>query len=312
MPTVTFAVNTCFAVKRWPEPEEWARLLSELGVTHAQFSFDLADPVLVGDPTVYDQTRRVCDAAGVAIPSAFTGLIPYSQNLLGHPDEAARAHTVDWYRAAIDAAAGLGASAVGGHVGALTVRQHRDPDQRRDGIARIIRGVCDLSHYAAKRGLESLLWEIMPVKREYPADLEAAEELMDRLSGATAVPVELCLDMGHACAAGAAGADHDPYAWLERLGRHTRIVHVQQTDGIGDRHWPFTPEFNEQGIVDPERVVELVSRFDRTTVEIVLEAMWPFEADDDAVLSDLRSSVRYWEPALNGNAHKLTPNTKGG
>ena len=310
MPTVTFGVNTCFAVKRWPEPAEWTRVLADLGVTHAQFSFDLADPVLVGDPKMYDETRRICDAAGIDITSAFTGLIQYSQNLLGHPGEAVRARTLDWYRAAIDATAVLGASAVGGHVGALTVRQYRDPAERRDGIVRIIDGVCDLARHAAKRGVESLLWEIMPVAREYPADLEAAEELMARLSGATAIPVELCLDMGHACAAGAAGADHDPYAWLERLGRHTRVVHVQQTDGIGDRHWPFTPEFNEQGIVDPERVVELVSRFERTTVEIVLEAIWPFEADDDAVLSDLRSSVRHWEPALN-DADRLTHITEG-
>ena len=260
---------------------------------------------------MYDETRRICDAAGIDITSAFTGLIQYSQNLLGHPGEAVRARTLDWYRAAIDATAVLGASAVGGHVGALTVRQYRDPTERRDGIVRIIDGVCDLARHAAKRGVESLLWELMPVAREYPADLEAAEELMARLSGATAIPVELCLDMGHACAAGAAGADHDPYAWLERLGRHTRVVHVQQTDGIGDRHWPFTPEFNEQGIVDPERVVELVSRFERTTVEIVLEAIWPFEADDDAVLSDLRSSVRHWGPALNDDADRLTHSTEG-
>ncbi len=298
MPSVIFGVNTCFAVKRWPEPDEWSRLLAEMGVTHAQFSFDLADPMLVGDPAIYAETRRACEASGVSITSAFTGLIPYSQNLLGHPSTPVRGRAMDWYRSAIDATAVLGGSAVGGHIGALTVRQYRDLPDRRRGIRRIVDGVRELADHAAVRRLECLLWEIMPVAREYPAALEECEELMVRLEGETAVPIALCLDMGHACAAGAEGADRDPYAWLERLGRFTQVVHVQQTDGIGDRHWPFTAEFNAQGIVDPARVVDLVGGFDRPSVEIVLEAMSAFEADDDSVLADVRESVRYWQPAL--------------
>ena len=298
MPSVCFGVNTCFAVKRWPEPEEWSRLLAEMGVTLAQFSFDLADPVLVGDQSIYLDTRRACDQAGISITSAFTGLIPYSQNLLGHPSEPLRRRALDWYRAAIDATAMLGASAVGGHIGALSVRQYRNLDERRRGIARIVDGVRELAKHAATRGLDCLLWEIMPVAREYPVGLDECEELMVRLDGATAVPVALCLDVGHACAAGAEGANRDPYAWLERLGRYAQVVHVQQTDGVGDRHWPFTAEFNARGIVDPARVVDLVARFERPSVDIILEAVSAFEADDDSVLADVRESVAYWHPAL--------------
>jgi D-erythrulose 1-phosphate 3-epimerase len=298
MPTVGFGVNTCFAVKRWPEPEEWSRLLAEMGVTQAQFSFDLADPVMVGDESIYTDTRRACDEAGISITSAFTGLIPYSQNLLGHPSEPMRRQSLYWYRAAIDATAVLGGSAVGGHIGALSVRQYRDPEGRRRGIARIVEGVRELAQHAATRGLSCLLWEIMPVAREYPVGLEECEELMARLDGDTAVPIALCLDMGHACAAGATGANRDPYAWLERLGRYTQVVHVQQTDGVGDRHWPFTTEFNAQGIIDPARVVDLVAQFERPRVEIVLEAISAFEADDDAVLADVQESVAYWQPAM--------------
>jgi sugar phosphate isomerase/epimerase len=298
MASVGFAVNTCFAVKRWPEPEEWSRLLVEMGVTQAQFSFDLADPVLVGDESIYADTRQACDDAGISISSAFTGLIPYSQNLLGHPREAMRQRALHWYRAAIDATAMLGGSAVGGHIGALSVRQHRDPEERQRGIDRIVEGVRELAEHAATRELDCLLWEIMPVAREYPVGLEECQELMAHLDGDTAVPIALCLDMGHACAAGADGANRDPYAWLERLGRYTQVVHVQQTDGVGDRHWPFTTEFNAQGIVDPARVVELVAQFERPSVEIVLEVMSPFEAEDDAVLADVRESVAYWRPAM--------------
>ena len=84
-------------------------IAASMGVEHAQFSFDLIDPILVGDDRVYRQTRHVCEQHGIKITSAFTGLISYSQNSLGHPDTIMRERARDWYRAAIDAAATLGA-----------------------------------------------------------------------------------------------------------------------------------------------------------------------------------------------------------
>ena len=39
-------INTCFAVKRWPLPEEWARIVrDELGLDLVQHSFDVVDLV---------------------------------------------------------------------------------------------------------------------------------------------------------------------------------------------------------------------------------------------------------------------------
>jgi D-erythrulose 1-phosphate 3-epimerase len=298
MPSAVFGLNTCFAVKRWPEPEEWVPIAQSMGVEHVQFSFDLIDPILAGDDRLFHHTREVCEQHGITITSAFTGLISYAQNSLGHPNEAMRERAQEWYRAAIDAAAALGAPGVGGHIGALSVGQFDDPGQRAQAVAGIVDSVRALAEHAAARNLGFLLWEVMPVAREYPSQLDAAEELMATLDGSTAVPVLLCLDMGHACAAGASELDRDPYAWLKRLGSFTQVVHLQQTDGVADRHWPFTAAFNQQGIVDPERVVDLVAGFQRETVELMLEPMFAFEAADAQVLADLRESVAFWEPAL--------------
>lgn len=298
MPSAVFGLNTCFAVKRWPEPEEWAPIALSMGIEHVQFSFDLIDPILAGDDRLYHQTREVCEKCGITITSAFTGLISYAQNSLGHPNRAMRERARDWYMAAIDAAAALGAASVGGHIGALSVRQFDDPEQRDQAVVGIVDSVRALAEHAATRNLGSLLWEVMPVAREYPSELDAAEELMAKLEGTTAVPVVLCLDMGHACAVGASELGRDPYVWLERLGAFTQVVHLQQTDGLGDRHWPFTAEFNQQGIVEPDRVVDLVAGFQREAVELMLEPMFAFEAEDAQVLADLRESVAFWEPAL--------------
>jgi sugar phosphate isomerase/epimerase len=267
-------------------------------VEYVQYSFDLVDPVLNGDERLFRETRAICEQHGIKITSAFTGLISYVQNALGHPNEAVRARALIWYKAAIDAAAALGARSVGGHIGALSVHQYMDRERRADAIDGIIQAVRELAEHAASRNLERLLWEVMPVAREYPSQLEAAQELMSRLNQTAAVEIALCLDMGHACAAGASTSDRDPYVWLARLGDFTQVVHLQQTDGLGDRHWPFVSEFNDQGIVDPHRVTDLVAGFRREAVELMLEPMFAFEAEDGQVLSDLKESVAFWEPAL--------------
>ena len=297
MPSLTFGLNTCYAVKRWPEPEAWSAVARDLGVRHVQYSFDLLDPLLNGDTSGYADTRRACEANEVAIDSAFTGLIGYSQNSLSHPVAAVRDRARAWFEAAIDAAAVLGARGLGGHIGAVSVRQHADAAARRAAIDGTVESVRRLADHAARRGLEFLLWEIMPVAREYPSRLDETEDLVERLAG-TAVPVELCLDLGHMCAHGAEGADRDPFAWLERLGAHTRCVHLQQTDGEMDRHWPFTAEFNAQGIVQADRVIDLVAAFERDEVELMCEPMFAFEAPDSDVAAALAETVEFWRPAL--------------
>ncbi len=294
---VTFGLNTCYATKRWPEPEAWAQIAADMGVRRVQFSFDLLDPLLNGDSEAYADTRRVCERHGIAIDSAFTGLIGYSQNSLGHPSARVRERSRAWFEAAIDASVALGARGLGGHIGAISVRQHADPAERARALGRTVDAVRGLADHAAARGLEFLLWEVMPVAREYPSRLDESHELIERLAG-TAIPVELCLDLGHMCAHGNQGPDRDPFAWLERLGSHTRCVHLQQTDGEMDRHWPFTAEFNAQGIVEADRVIDLVSRFDRDEVELMLEPMFAFEAADDDVLAALHDCVEFWRPAL--------------
>src|SRR5579862_7850467 len=118
MAAITFGANTCFAVKRWPEPEAWSRVVREAGVATVQFSYDLLDPLMVGaNRQPWAHVREVCDEAGVTITSAFTGFVAYAQNFLGHPDGGLRHRAEEWFRLAIDAAAVLGARGAGGHMG---------------------------------------------------------------------------------------------------------------------------------------------------------------------------------------------------
>jgi len=121
-------INTCFAVKRWPEPGDWARIVrDELGLEVVELSLDLIEDA--GGRTV-NQVRSALDEYGLRAETVFTGLAAYSLNLLMHPDEERRRAAADWYLSVVDLAARVGARGAGGHVGAMSVPDWSDPARR--------------------------------------------------------------------------------------------------------------------------------------------------------------------------------------
>ena len=297
MTELLFGFNLTFAAKRWPETDAWAQLVASMGIHHVQYSFDLWDPEIGSDLSACDEIRDRAEHHNVSISSTFTGASQYAQNLLAHPDPAARERAEAWYVRAIQASGRLGARAAGGHMGAMSVATAADPERRAAAISGLEDAVRRLSKVAADVGLAALQWEIMPVAREHPASIESTEGMLDRLSNAD-VPVELCLDTGHACAAGADGPDVDPYAWLERLIDRCWSVHLQQTDGAADRHWPFTQNHAENGIIDPERILRIVEGSTRPSIELMLEQIPAPEVADEVVVEEARASVEHWQRRL--------------
>ena len=190
----TFGLNTSFAIKRWPEPERWAALTRQIGVDLVQFSFDLLDPwwpaTLGGRQAA--RIRSACTAEGLTLDSAFLGLAAYSYNGLLHPDRDVRDVTEDWWRRAIDLAAQMGAGAMGGPLGATSVAGRAVPGLREETTERMHR----LAEHARSCGLQALLIELTPLRREWPHTPDELRELL-WLTAQTAVPWRVVLDLGH-------------------------------------------------------------------------------------------------------------------
>ncbi len=300
-PRLHLGINTCFAVKRWPEPARWIAIVSDdLGLECCQFSLDLVDPLL--DPATthaYAEAVQACAAAsGLQVHSTFTGLAAYSWSQLLHPDPAMRAGALRWYERAIEFTAWLGAAGTGGHPGAFSVRDADELERKRTLLAELRDRLGELSRYAADRGLAFLLFENMAVTREPGHTIEEALALSATPTDGGA-PLVLCLDVGHPCALHTGTASDDYLAWLRTDWPRTPVVHLQQTDRTGDHHWPFTVEYNRLGMVQAAQVVEAVRAWHRASdIYLFLEPIHPFEADDTTVLDDLRQSVRHWREAL--------------
>ena len=295
-------VNNCWATKRFVEPEEWVKIAAtELEVSYVQFSFDMLDPG-VDTPAIdriISRTLDYCSDYGVKIHSCFTGLAAYSFNLLLHPDSVMRQKATEWYEKALTLAAKLKAEAAGGFLGAFSVRDFRNEERRHLLLSSLIETLKYLSQVGKKHGLKYLLWEPMPISREPPATIEEAKDLLSQVNEESAIPIKLCLDVGHVCNPHAKDAmNRDPYMWLKFLGKDSPCIHIQQTDGKADRHWPFTEEYNKVGIIEGEKVLSALRESGTDLVYLFLEVIHPFEYPDGQVIKEIKASVNYWKSYL--------------
>jgi len=296
---VTLGINNCFAVKRWPSPDEWSAIVrDELGLEVVQHCLDLTD--LSGDVDIDAEAGAIgtaCADAGLRIHSVFTGLVAYSANLMLASEDAERTRGFELWSRAIMLAARLGAVSAGGHTGSLSRADADDAERRALRWSELRVRLAELSGFASQVGLRALLVENMACDRE-PSRIAEIESLLTHGDGGHA-PVTLCLDVGHQCVPGTHGDDADPYAWLRCLGARTTVVHLQQSDAEGDHHWPFTRAHNAVGRIRADAVLDALAASGAEEATLMLEVVPAFEAADGVVLSELRESVLYWREALS-------------
>ena len=300
MTQITLGINTCFAPKRWPEPEEWARIVAEeFGLSDVQFTFDLMDPrasaAAVG--AYIDHTKHAVERHKIRIHSTFTGFVPFSQNLLLHPEPSFRDDAKAWFRAAIDVTARMGVKLTGGYFGALSMKDVKNSaalQERMDGWLDALR---ELAAYAKEKEIEALLVEHMAGWREPPTGIN---ESLALAAVKTAVPLKIAIDLGHMVVKGREGDDLDPYAWLRKVTPKAGVIHVQQSNTKYDMHGAFTPDANKAGRIVPEKAIEAIRASGAEQAVLMFEIMHAHEEDEQKVLADIKTSVEQWKAAIKG------------
>lgn len=293
----TLGANLCFAINRFPEPEAWAHLVGQqMGLRSVQLVSDLLHPFWPDDILARhtDEIRQATDRYGIEIHSLMTGTFSRTNHLM-YPQSDLRQLWFRFFQRFIDLGVALGAQAVGSHMGILSVQDVSHVARYHERVDEAIRLWQELSFYAQERGLLYLFFETMSVPREMGYTIGHARELLERMNARVGVPIRLCLDVGHA----PHPIERDPYDWLAALGADAPLVHLQQTEAGHSRHWPFTPEYNAQGIVDPRRVLETISAtgIDKVWLgfEILHRERYEFESQ---VIPDNVQSAAYWRKYL--------------
>lgn len=286
-------INCGFAINKYLEPEEWTRIVGEeLNLRHVQFVADLLNPFLPED-YIEDQIVRIQNCTkkyDVQVDSVFTSAFTRVNHLM-HPDEAARKIWLQWFKDFFTIGAKLGAKTGGSHFGILTFASYNNDDTRKKLIEEGIKGWQELSFFAKELGYESLIFEPMSVPREMGNTIEETLELMERVNSNCGVPMRICLDVGHA----PHPEQRDPYPWLEKLSQYSPVIHLQQTVLHKSNHWPFTKEYNDQGIIHAEKVLKSIEKSGAKEALLMFEIGHREHMDSEfKIIEELKASVDYW------------------
>lgn len=302
MAKIKLGINNGFAIKRWAEPEEWIKIIkNELGLNIVQFSFDLLDPNTT-EPARTIQASAIKEMAqknDIIIQSASTGYVAYAMNFLLHPDFGMRLSAVEYLKNAINLSAMLSVESMGGFFGAFSMKEYTIKERKKYLIGELREALHLLGKMAKSKGLGYLFWETQPIPRELPAKIDDVLSLYDSFNEEAPLPIKFLYDVGHSCNYEASGPDLDPYHWIKRIGKLCPIIHLQQTDGKGDRHWPFTKEFNEMGIIKGDKIIDAVNESGIDEVYLELEIVHAFEEKESKVIDDLKESAEYWLKAIS-------------
>lgn len=299
----TLSINTNPLVNRFAEADDLIETIAgKIGCGHVQLTHEFINP---GWPaaTIAKIERTFVKAlgrTGVRVTSGMTG--PYGRlNHFGHPDADVRRYYIDWFKCFADISANLGASAMGTQFAILTHRDSDDPVRREAMISVAIDCWAEVADHARAAGLSYLFWEPMSVGREFGHTIAECRALDQRLAAhAFAIPMKMMVDIDHGDVSSADPADTDPYAWAASFPRESPIIHVKQSSMNKGGHWPFTAEYNKDGRIHPQKLLDAVRAGGGTDNEICLELSFrEREPTDRMVVEMMRESVAFWRPYAN-------------
>jgi hypothetical protein len=142
----------------------------------------------------------------------------------------------------------------------------------------------------------------------FPNSLEELESLVERLQAHSYLFAEQ--------------DDGDLYCWLRQMGCYSPIIHLQQTDGSVSAHHPFTSKYNQNGIVQPARVLRaLWDAYHNTEstlypprckeIYLTIEVFSGTAERPTEILAKIRQSVAYWRRFVPEDGLALDQLTKG-
>ena len=284
-------LNLSFAVKRWLKPDSLANMCAkEFKVKHVQFTLDLIDPWWP-DEQRGELTRAYKTAFehhGINIESVFGGVASYSYAQLLSPTQIQRDISVQFFKRAIDLTLELGADVFGTPIGGMCYEDARDEKASAMLYASALDSLRELAAYGKERGLRQILIEATPLVTEFLYTPAAAKQMMEELDDTTDIPIRLLIDWGHALCNIIPGTKPDMLYWLQQCSPYVGGIHLQQTDGLYDRHWDFTKE----GLLNAQLIREVTKAAGMEDMIQYLEVVTIFEQDDDVVLEDMKQTMR--------------------
>lgn len=293
---MVLGLNLSFATKRFIEPKQLAAMCRhEFGVEHIQFTWDLIDPWWPDEQRniLIEEYRRAFEEEGMKIDAAFGGLAAYTYAQLLAPSKTQRGISFTFFKRAIDLTAAIGADVMGTPVGGMSFSDAKNKERRTYLYHEMLEYLHKLADYGKEKEIKEIHIEATPLITEFPHDPETAIKMMEDLKG-TAIPIKLLIDWGHALYRPLLQEKADMGLWLKKCAPYVGSIHLQQTDGMLDRHWDFT----KKGIITPELIKTVTKESGLDHIIQYLEVVTIFESSDEEVYDGMKKTMDYLHKEL--------------
>lgn len=200
-PKIYLAIDNCFASKRWTTPDQWAEVISNLGVRYIECSADTElDPLYMGKSYLKDWPAAVREAEaryGVQACNLYSGHGTYATLGLAHTDERVRRNMVEqWFKPLIDTASALG-TGFGFFAHCFQAEIVEDPEAYA-AYSRILEdALVELNCYAKEKGCGPLALEQMYSPNQIPWTIDGTAQLLKRITQRSGHPFYFTEDVGH-------------------------------------------------------------------------------------------------------------------
>lgn len=290
-------IDLGFVRGRYQEPEVWAKIVREdLGLGYVSIVADIINPQWPRDylEKLIKRIQNNMDLYDIHAETCFTSALTRVTHFMSS-DAEMRAYYLQFFKDFFTMAARIGCRFGGSHFGVMSFSDYSDESRRNYIFDEAVSCWQELSRHAAELGFESLMFEPMSVPREMGNTIAECRYIMERVNANSAIPMKLCLDIGHA----PHPDERDPYTWIEALGGSSPMVHLQQTVLHKSNHSPFTKEFNQVGIIDPVKVMAALEKSGAKDALLAFEISHREHFDTEfRVIQDLKESVDYWRPYI--------------
>lgn len=300
MGKIELGISSVFALKRWLKPKKWMEIIhTDLDLDFFEFSLDLLDP-RTREPakTAYIQEIvELCDDYSISVFSVHTGHSTSSSNLM-HPDLGLRIDTIEYFEKAIDIAAAIDASAVGGYVGSI-FNGDQNPSNYNDYL---IDFLSDSLEYLAKiaytAGMNYFLVEEPTIIFGDKERQKKLNRMLQKIFSNSKIPINSSISMNKHYSRLFQNEDlklSSIHNLINKDSQEIPLIHLQQTDGTSNFSWTFTKDHNKQGIVNLKNVFEYIDDINKEGCKskIILDVIPSFEITHEKAIEELKDSLKF-------------------
>ena len=200
-PKIYLTMDNSFATKRWTKPDEWARIIHDLGISYVEASADTeADPFYCGEEYLVEWTKEVRSASaahGVEIANFYTGYTTYRTLGLAHPDARIRKRIVEGWLKVMARIASQFKAGLGFYIHAFSEALLQNPAAYASGVDVFYDTLAEVARYAGEIGPIPIILEQMYSPHQTPWTIDGTFEYITEVSRRSGFPAYVALDTGH-------------------------------------------------------------------------------------------------------------------